>query len=164
MPSLRILYLYPPPPNGKLHFFTLHVPSRQQTQVHNIYTLDYGNTFLPVPHSKRFKTQILSTHLNTTVTDALTEQNLTLRIMQAEGPALVTNESTTCRIESGRYPRVDTLCQPCDDTCARPEAAATTAHPLVNTNTAVGVVGVVLGFLFVQELPHADTGKQQKGK
>ena len=51
---------------------------------------------------------------------------------------------------AGLYPRVDTLRQPCDGTCARPEAAATKVHPLVDANTEIRVVGVVLGFCLLK--------------
>jgi hypothetical protein len=33
---------------------------------------------------------------------------------------------------------------------------------LVNANTAIPLGGEVLGFLFVQELQHADTGRGEK--
>jgi hypothetical protein len=35
---------------------------------------------------------------------------------------------------------------------------------LVNANTAIRMVGVALGFLFVQEFQHADTGTGEKQK
>ena len=71
--------------------------------------------------------------------------------MQTKSPALAKNEPLRAEPASDLYSRVDTLRHPCDGACSRPEAAATAAPPLVNANTAIRMVGVALGFLFVQD-------------